>query len=143
MKLLPVAALIVLALTIPAFADTVVTVPYGDWLSAILHEATAILGTVLLAVLTWLSTKLPPAVQAYITAERIKQVEQVLSKAITFAVNRVDTIVKGQTISIDVKSELVETALQFVIDHAPAKLIQWMGGEEAIREKIIARLPTP
>lgn len=145
MKLLPMAALIVLALTIPAFAqdaDTSITIPWGDWLAAILGQVAASISVILLAVLTWLSTKLPPAVQAFITTERIKQVEQILERAITYGLQQAATGVKGKTANVDVKNEAVETALQYVIDHGPAKLIAWMGGIDAIREKIIARLPT-
>lgn len=135
------AAVLVLSVAVAFGADTTVTLPWGDWLNAILAEAMTFIGVLLMAIITFAASKLPPAAQAFITAERIKQVEQVLERAIGFGINSLGEKVKGQTISVDVKNEVVEQALQYVIDHAPQKLIDWMGGIDAIREKIIARLP--
>lgn len=122
--------------------DTVVVVPWGGWLTGLLQFCMELAGTLLLGVLTFAATKLPASIQAYVTKQRIAQVEQLLERGLGYAVSQIEEAVKGKTLSIDVKNDLVEEAAQYVIDHAPTWLIDWMGGGQAIAEKIRARLPT-
>ncbi|BCH12092.1 hypothetical protein MesoLj131c_63500 [Mesorhizobium sp. 131-3-5] len=43
-------------------------------------------------------------------------------------------------LKVDVANEVTAKSLQYVIDHAPGRLVTWMGGVSSIEEKIIARL---
>src|SRR5690606_8164895 len=93
------------------------------------------------AMLAWAMRLLPATPRAYINEQMVKQVEQLLNRAVQHGVNTAAANLRGREISIDVKHEVLEDALTYAIQHGPAKLIVWMGGEEAIREKIEARLP--
>lgn len=147
-------AAVVLSVLIPAAAiaqavasavapDTAVTVPWGDWLAGILAEVAASIGVILLAVLAWAARFLPAGLSAWATNQRIKQVEQLLERAVLFGINQLEDKVKGKAITFDVQQKIIADAVNYAIDHGPAKIIAWLGGEKAIREKIIARLPSP
>lgn len=147
---LALAGLIVLALLAgPAFADTAVTTttttvsfPWGDWISAGIEQIVLpILATVLLATLTWAAKFLPASLRAYATTKNTAAVEQLLQRAITFGLNKVEGAAQGQTLTVPVGSEVLANSAQYAIDHGPVWLLQAMGGEQGVREKILARLP--
>ena len=122
-------------------AQTTVTAEWGDWAAnALLLVSTIMVGSVG-AVLTWGLRFLPSALRGFITQSLIKQVEQLLTRALQHAINSVAEELRGKAFTIDVKNRLIALALQFALDNAPAKLIEWMGGEAGIRQKIEARLP--
>jgi hypothetical protein len=140
--LMPVAALAQAASSsavVVAAPDTIVSVPWGDWLATLLGDAAAVLSVVILGVVTRF---LPATLKAWLTAQRTAQVEQLLERALGFAAQKIAIAVKGKVLDVDVHNQMVEDALQYAIDHGPAKLIAWMGGADAIEQKIIARIPT-
>lgn len=140
-RLFLAAALLGVALCAPAFAqETSVAIPWGDWLSEILVFVGGIIITALGAILTWAATFLPATLRAYINQQMIKQAEQLLARAIDYAIEAVSGAAKGQKLSISVGHEVVATAMRYAIEHGPAKLIEWMGGVDLLREKILARL---
>ncbi len=67
-------------------------------------------------------------------------VDQILNKAIDYAINMVKGATKDKELSVDVGNEVLAKALQYVLDHSPGWLQSWMGGPGAIAQKIIARL---
>lgn len=128
----------VLLLNPAAFAQAVapasgVSIPVNDWLAALASVG----GPILAAVVVWLIRKLPAQVASLLMAMRV---DQLLMKAITFAINSVKDATHDKPLTIDLGNDVVEKALQYAIDHGPAGLIHWMGGADMIREKIIARL---
>lgn len=122
-----------LAMAQAAPATTTVAVPVGDWLT----DTAAFLGPLLAAVVLWMIRKLPPQVAALLMSMRV---DQLLNKAITYAINSVATATHDKPLTLDVGNAVVAQAVQYAIDHGPSGLIDWMGGTEKIRQKIIARL---
>lgn len=118
-------------------AATKIGIPWGNWLGAVVDFLATVAVPIVLAFLARLFAVLPgPVVQLL----RTMQVEQLLQRAVDFGLNAVKGAAKDKTLSVDTGSEVVAMALNYVIDKAPAKLIQFMGGELAIREMILARL---
>jgi hypothetical protein len=142
MKLLYSAALslaILFLSTVAAFAaDTTISIGWGDALGAVLPSLAEV---AVIAIIGLLIKVLPAPLQAYLTAQRIAQVEQLLGNAVNYGVNVVTTATKDKAVTIDVHNEMVAEALQYALDHGPEKLIDWMGGLDAVKQKIIARLP--
>ena len=123
-------------------ASTVVSVPWGGWISAGIEQIILpILATVLFGLLTWTAKFLPASLRAYADSKNTAAVEQLLQKAITFGLNKVEGAAAGQALSIPIGSAVLAQSAQYAIDHGPAWLLQWMGGEDGIRQKILARLP--
>lgn len=147
---LPLALLIFIALISPAFAQTVasssaevasvVVVPVGGWV----EQIAPILQDALLALVTGLVAfalrSLPAAIRTYVTAGITAQVEQIVDKGIDWAVAAVAGATKDKIWSIPVGNAVVAKAVQYVIDHGPAWLITWAGGQAMITQKIIARV---
>ncbi len=112
---------------------TKVTWAYG---AAIAEWASAI-GTIIFASVTWLLRKLPAQVYAVLVSIRA---DQLIQKGIDYAINMVQGATRDKALSVDVHNQVLAQALQYVIDHSPEWLTSWMGGPDAIAQKIIARL---
>lgn len=90
-----------------------------------------------LAVVAFLLRKIPGQLGNILTT---MHVDQVLNKAVDYAINMVKGATKDKELSLDVGNEVLAKALQYVLDHAPTWLQSWMGGQDQIAQKIIARL---
>lgn len=141
MKLL-IAAALALAVCSPAFADAnTVSAPWGNWVSAGIEQVVLpILAAVLLALLTWAAKFLPASLRAYATTKNTAAVEQLLEKAISFGLKKVAGASAGQSLTLTLGSDVLAQAAQYAIDHGPGWLLDWAGGEDGIRQKILARL---
>lgn len=112
---------------------TKVTWAYG---AAISQWASAI-SALVFAIVAWALRQLPAQIYGVIVAMRA---DQLLAKAIDYAINMVQGASKDRVLNIDVHNEVLAKALQYVFDNAPNWLQQWMGGPVQIANKIIARL---
>jgi len=120
-----------------AQSATQIGIPWGAWLGSIVDFLSTIIIPIVLAFLARLFAILPgPVIQLLKTM----QVEQLLARAVDFALNAVEGAAKGKVLTIDTGSEVVAMAVNYVIDKAPAKLVEFIGGELALREMILARL---
>jgi len=99
-------------------------------LGAILAPVVQILGAILLAVATWAMSFLPPIVRAMMT-------EQLLKRAVDYAVATVEGAAAGKVITVPVANEMIRVAAQYAADNGP-KLTQWLA--DSLGPKIIARL---
>lgn len=145
-KTLVAIAVCIALLPIAAYADTTTTtttvsLPFGDWLGALVAPLENLLTLVIGALVAWIMTKIPASIKAFITAQNIAQAEQLLENAIGYGINTVAGAEKGKTLEINVGNAVAAQAAQYAVDHGPAWLISWMGGPDQILEKIIARLP--
>lgn len=113
--------------------DGVVSIPWGDWF----YSAAGGIITILTVVIGWGLRQLPAR---FVAVLQTAQVEQLLKNAIGFAINRTAGAAKGKTLSVDVANQVIETALEYAVAYAPGWLISWVGGEQGLRDKIIARI---
>lgn len=138
-------------LVMPAFADTVaippsatttvITLPVGDWVAQIVPVLGEILAAAIGGTVLWLFRQLPAAIRANISAAQVQQAEQLLVHAADYGLNTVAADVKGKTVTVDTGNQAAAVAVQYIVDHGPEKLVDFMGGPEAIAQKVIARLP--
>lgn len=123
-----------LATVVPDSAvDTVVSIPWGDWL----YDAATTLIAIIGMIIAWGVRNLPARFAAIV---QTAQLDQLLMRAIDYGINTTAGAAKGKNLSIDVGSVVLEQALQYAIDNAPKWLIAWAGGVDGIKAKIIARL---
>jgi hypothetical protein len=137
-QLMAACAAVTLYITAPAWAQAVVDqfrvqVPVSD----LVQSLGDFIGPLLVTVALVMVRKLPKQIGDILVGMKV---EQVLQRAIDFAINTVVGATKDKPLTLDVGNAVVANALQYVIDHAPGWLINWMGGTDLIREKIIARL---
>jgi hypothetical protein len=119
-------------------ADHTVVIPWGDLVSqaitAYLLPASA---TVAAAIFAFVTKAVGDRVAALL---KTAQVDQLLQKAIEYGANTTAGAVKGQTLKIDVADEVLRKAIQFAIDNAPKWFLPFIGGDEGLRQKLIARM---
>lgn len=123
----------VAALAQAVAVDTTIDIPISSWLTA----AAEFIGPMLGIAALWLIRKLPAQLAGILITVRA---EQLLEKAISYAINAVAGATKDKPLSFNVGSEVAAKAVQYAIDNAPGWLVTWLGGTEAIRQKIIARI---
>lgn len=116
---------------------TVVEIPIGGWFENTATWVGAILFPAIWGFILFMANRFfPPLVALLKTA----QVEQLLQKGIDFGIAAAVGATKDKKLSIDVGNEVIAQALNYIIAQAPAKIIAWVGGPDAIRRMIFARL---
>lgn len=128
-------------------ADIVVAVPptevvlnWGDFLAILLAnlaQPDSVAWTAFGLAMTWLVAKLPgPAQWAF----KVFKVDQLLEKSLVAAINSTKGAVVGQSLSVNVGSEVLAKAAQYAVDNGQKGIIDWMGGRAGIEEKLLARM---
>lgn len=133
-KTLLLAAALALAVT-PSVAATDVTIPVGDWLQGLAGFLNTIAIPLIGIIVAWLARKVPAA---YVTTQNRAAVEQLLEKAIQFALNKA-ILLAPDKITVPISNDIIANATQYAVDQAP-KVVAWAGGSAAIEDKILARL---
>jgi hypothetical protein len=140
MNMIRVVSGIALLCAMPHFAmaqavvpDTTVDIPVSSWLNA----AAELIGPMLGVAVLWLIRKLPAQLGGVLMTLRA---DQLLEKAISYAINAVAGATKDKPLSINVGNEVVAKAVQYVVDNGPGWMVTWLGGKDAIRQKVIARI---
>lgn len=113
---------------------TTTSVPWGDWLAAILSHAETGIIAVLGVVATWAIAKLPASLGP---VAHMLMTEQVLNRAVDYAIGAVAGAVKGKTVDVRTTNVLLAQAEAFVVANAPA-LASKLG--DTLLPKLFARL---
>jgi len=125
----------------------VVTVPptevvlnWGDFASIFLAniaDPQSVAWTFVAGAIAYLVARLPgPAMWAF----NVFKVDQLLINALRAAINSTKGAAAGHALSVNVGSEVLAKAIQYVIDNGQKWLIDWMGGRQGIEQKLIARM---
>lgn len=103
-----------------------VTIPWGDWLGSLLAGA----ATLLVAFLTRLVAMAPAAIRAFVTND-------VIEKAVDYAIATTRDAARGREATIEVSNQLIAVALRWIVDNEP-KIAGW--ANDKLRPLIAARL---
>lgn len=107
--------------------DGTVTVPVGDWIV----QATSSLASLAVAGLMWVASRWLP------TWIRMQLTEQLLTRAVDYALAVVAGAAKGKVLEIPVANAVLREAANYAVKHAPATA-RWIG--DTLEPKLIARL---
>ena len=107
--------------------DGTVTVPVGDWVV----QATSSIASLAVAGLMWVASRWLP------TWIRMQLTEQLLGRAVDYALAVVAGAAKGKVLEIPVANAVIREAAGYAIQHAPATA-RWIGS--TLEPKLIARL---
>ncbi len=107
-------------------AATKVALPWGDWLTTLIGGIGAIVVAFALRMLSYA----PPFVSSLLT-------EQLLKRAVDYALGVVAGAAKGKVLEIDVANDVIRTAAQYAVDHGAPWLLAYIGD---LGPKIVARL---
>lgn len=125
-----------------ATASGVASLPYGDWVVALLQ----VVGPLAILVLTFavrtVISKLLPIGGAFITD---KFVESTVEKWVDYGINATAGAMKGKKLDVDTGSMVLANALNRAADRANASklgenLMKWAGGPEEVANKIFRKL---
>ncbi|OJX17964.1 MAG: hypothetical protein BGO82_17295 [Devosia sp. 67-54] len=120
--------------------DTIVTVPLGNWTTNVLDIAGAILMAAVASLVAIAARMLPDWLRPLVTTAVQAAIANFVRQGIAYAIQAIEGFDKNKTIDLNVGSAAVAVALRYVIEHAPGFLVGLAGGEEAIKDKIIALL---
>lgn len=123
-------AALVVAFVLPPVAhaaDGTVTVPVGDWIV----QATSSLASLAVTGLMWVASRWLP------TWIRMQLTEQLLTRAVDYALAVVAGAAKGKVLEVHVANEVIAQASRYAVEHAP-ETAKWLG--DTIGHKLIARL---
>lgn len=118
---------------------TAVVIPWGDWVSSILTTVNAL--PIASLVFGWLGiafTKVGlPQIAAIL---KTTMADQLLTKAIQYGINATEGAAKGKVLTIPVANSVVAQAANFAIEKGPGWVLSWLGGNEGLKQSIVARL---
>ncbi|MHB2211709.1 hypothetical protein [Methylobacterium sp. CM6257] len=133
---LPFAVLVSPALA--AQPTTGVTVPWGDWLVALLQPVSAVLVPLAAASVTAGIARVAPWAASVLTRDRV---EAAIRAGAAFGQNAVAGAAQGRTVSVDLGSAVVTAGARHVLATAPAHVVRTAGGIEGVAARIFRALP--
>lgn len=120
--------------------DNTWTIPYGSMISGGAETISAVLLTVLSAMLVYAGKFLPGIMGAVYRNFLMKQAEQLLQRAVDYGINATKDATKGKTLDINVGSAVIANAAEYATASGWKFLIDWLGGQEGLKQKIFARI---
>jgi hypothetical protein len=117
---------------------TTATLPWGDWLVAILQPVSAVLVPIAAGAVTAGIAKYAPWAASVATRDRV---EAAIQAGAAFGQNAVAGVAKGKTVTVNLGSAVIAAGAQHVIDEAPSRVIKAAGGVDGIATRIFRALP--
>lgn len=119
-------------------SDTTVVIPYGNWIDSLLGNLFGVVSSIIAILVAFAGRHLPKWIGDLLLTMKA---EQLLTRAAEYGINATRGAVVGKSLELNVGNEAVAKGAQYAIDNGPKFLIDWLGGPEAIRDKMIARIP--
>lgn len=113
--------------------DNQIVIPWGNWLG----DVAMFIGASAAAFVTFALRALPAQWAAMAKTARV---DQLLERAIQYGANTVQGATKDKEMPVPIANDVLEMALEYALANGPKALLGWVGGEEGLRQKIIARL---
>lgn len=114
-------------------AGTEIVIPWGTYIS----ELSSLLAALIFGAIVWLMRQLPGQVVSLL---RTVRAEQLIQRAIDYAMNATAGAVKDQTLRIGIGNEVIAKAVNYAVEKGSGGLVEWLGGPNGIGKMIIARL---
>lgn len=112
---------------------TVIEIGWGAYIPAI----AAIIAAVVMAAFALLVSNMPDKVQDLV---KTLQVEQLVKRAVDYGVNSAVGATKGAKLTVPVGNEVIAFAANYALNEGASKVVEYAGGVEGIKRKILARL---
>jgi hypothetical protein len=120
----------------PVVVDTVVAVPVGSWLDTALGYLTLALG----GIIAWAFRALPTRIASILMT---LQAEQLMTRALTYAINAVAGATRDKVWTIDVRNQVLKEFVTYVLVHGSAAAKDFIGTPADIAEKGLSRIDVP
>jgi hypothetical protein len=116
--------------------STVVQVPVGDWFGTALGYLTLGLG----GVIAWAFRRLPGRISAILLTA---QADQLMARALTYAINAVVGATKDKVWSVDVRNQVLREFVTYALTHGSDTVKTFMGKSADIAEMGYSRIDAP
>ena len=139
MKNFLIALLALVFMPVAAFAAdaNAINIPLGSWINDAAGILSAVLVPILLALVARVLTILPKPIADFV---RTLQVEQLLTRAVTYGINAVKDAEHDKVLSVNVGNAVVAEAANYAIQNGPKWVLDWLGGPDGIKQRILARV---
>jgi hypothetical protein len=114
------------------------TLPWGDWLVALLQPASAVLVPLAAAAVTAGIARVAPWAASVLTRDRV---EAAIRAGAAYGQNAVAGAAKGRSVSVDLGAAVVAAGARHVLATAPAHVVRRAGGVEGVAARIFRALP--
>ncbi|OXE37540.1 MAG: hypothetical protein CGW95_01090 [Phenylobacterium zucineum] len=131
------AALVLMPVAAFAADGTAINIPVGSWISDASGILSAVLVPVLLALVARLLAVLPKPIADFV---KTLQVEQLLTRAVSYGINAVKDAEHDKVLSVNVGNAVVAEAANYAIQNGPKWIVDWLGGPDGIKQRILARV---
>ena len=112
--------------------STKVVWAWGEWVEQLGATVMTVIGVMIL----WAIRMLPESMQNIL---RTLQFEQIIKRAQDYGTNVIVGASKDKKFEFNVGNEVLAASLTYFLKYAPAKIVKWSGGPQAIAEKLWAR----
>lgn len=119
-------------------APTTATLPWGDWLLAVLPAVSQVVVPIAAVAITAGVAKVSPWAALFLSRARV---QSAIQAGADYGINAVAGAAKGKTITVPLGSAVVAKGTQWVVDTTPAKVIEKAGGAAGIAGMIFRSLP--
>jgi hypothetical protein len=119
-------------------AKTSVDLPWGDWITAILQPASAILVPIAAAAVTAGVAKISPWASLVLSRTRI---QSAIQAGADYGINAVAGATKGKVLTVPVGSAVIAEGVQHVVNTTPQRVLDKAGGAPGIAKMIFRALP--
>lgn len=113
--------------------DNQVVIEWG----AILGNVATFLASFAALFVTFLFRALPGEWAAMAKTARV---DHLLEKAIQYGANTVKDATLDKKMTVPVANDVIEKAVEYALEMGPPTITNWVGGEDGLRKKIIARI---
>lgn len=120
--------------------DTTVTFPWGNIVERIADVTASVMVPVLMGMFGWAITLLPQPLQLTSRWFLTRATEQLLERAVDYGLNAVKGASKDKALSVNVGSKVIAEAANYAVEKGSAALIEWLGGEDAIKRMVLSRI---
>lgn len=128
----------------PALAEVAVTapttasLPWGDWILAVLPAVSNVLVPIAAAAVTAGVYKVAPWASLLLSRQRV---EMMIQGGAAYGMNAVEGVVKGKTLSVPLGSAVIAEGVQHIINTSPQRAIEKAGGVPGIAGMVFRSLP--
>lgn len=118
-------------------AASALTIPWGTWVLELAHIASAILVPLAVTYAGYLLKRASPFLSAFVTNALI---DRMINLAVDFALNAIEGVAKGKTVSVAVAPAVIALGAQRAVDSTLPWIVRRAGGPQGIAERVFRHL---
>lgn len=120
-----------------AAPSSALSIPWGTWVIELAHIASAVLVPLAVTYFGLLLRRASPFLSAFVTNALI---DRMINLAVDFALNAIEGVAKGRTVSVAVAPAVIALGAQRAVDSTLPWIVRRAGGVNGIAERVFRHL---